>query len=163
VGGRVQPGGRPARANAVEHRAGHLGRQDRLAGRNGADRGDQVAGAAPFEQEATGAGGDGIQDVRVVVEGCHDDDGGGGRGHSQLAGGLQTVEHRHPDVDKGHVDAGVAAYGVEELPPVGRLGYDLDVGLGAQDEAEPVAYQVLVVGDRDPDHDAIRITAWRRE
>ncbi|MEW2146659.1 hypothetical protein AB0869_28000 [Micromonospora vinacea] len=48
---------------------------------------------------------------------------------------MQTVEDRHADVDEGDVDAGVATHGVEELPAVGGLGRDLDVGLGPQDRA----------------------------
>ena len=111
--------GRPARADPVEHRPGHLGGEDRVAGgdRSGPPSTSSRA-AAPLEQEAARAGRDGVEHVGVVVEGGHHDHGRRVRQRRERAGGGQPVEHRHPDVDQGDVDARVAPHGVQELPPV---------------------------------------------
>jgi len=38
---------------------------------------------------------------------------------------------------------------VDRLLPVAGLAHDLDVGLGAQDHAQAVAHEALIVGEQD--------------
>ena len=72
-----------------------------------------------------------------------------------MAGGLDAVHPRHPDVhqhDVGEVRPG----GSERARTVRGLGHDLDAGLGAQDQGESRPHQGLVVGDHDADHGSDR-------
>ena len=66
------------------------------------------------------------------------------------AGGLQPVEHRHPDVHQDHVGPERGGL-VDRVPAVDRLADDLDVGLGASSTEQPLPDHRLVVGDQHPD------------
>ena len=59
--------------NCVDEPAGDLGRQQRVAAGDGADRVDEVLGVGILEQEAAGAGAESVEDVLVEVEGGEDD------------------------------------------------------------------------------------------
>jgi hypothetical protein len=45
--------------------------------------------------------------------------------------------------------------------PVVGLADDLHVGLGLEDHAQPAAYERLVVGDQDADHEPVRSSGRR--
>ena len=147
----VDAGHRSGAADPVEHRAGHLRGEDRPARGDRAYRVDQLAAAAPLEQEPASTGRDRVQHVGVVVERRHHDDRRRVRDRGQGAGGRQAVEDRHPDVDQRDVDPRVGADGVQELLPVLDRDRDLHVRLGGDHHREPVAHHRLVVDHRDPD------------
>ena len=85
---RSTPDTGPGATDPVEHRAGHLGGQDRAAGGDRAHRLDQLAAAAPLEQEPARPGRDRVEHVGVVVERGHHDHRGRVRHRGQGAGGL---------------------------------------------------------------------------
>ena len=68
-------------------------------------------------------------------------------GPAIVAGRLEAVHHRHPDVEQAHVGP-EAPRERDRLGAVGGLADDLDVGLRVEDHAEPRAHEVLVVGDQ---------------
>ncbi|OLT26004.1 hypothetical protein BJF83_21730 [Nocardiopsis sp. CNR-923] len=74
-----------------------------------ADGGEDVFGRGAFEEEAGGAGAQGVPDVVVVVEGGDDDDAGWVlEGLGEGVGGLDAVEAGHAHVHEDDVGAGAA-------------------------------------------------------
>jgi hypothetical protein len=90
--------------------------------------------------------------VLVEIEGRDDHDGQGvlDAWASELAGGLDAVDARHPDVEEADVGTQLACHG-DRLVTVRCLADDLDPGLRVEDHGEPGADQELVVGDHHPD------------
>ena len=66
------------------------------------------------------------------------------------AGRLQAVDIGHLDVHQHDVRM-TPANDLEDLRAVASLTDDLDVGLGIEDEPQPRADHLLVVGQHDPD------------
>ena len=66
----------------------------------------------------------------------------------ELARGLQPGHPRHRDVEDREVDV-VAQRALDRLGAVAGLGDDLEVGLGVEDEPQPVAHDGVVVGEQD--------------
>ncbi len=89
-------------------------------------------------------------DVLVLVEGGEDDDAGGRRTGGDPAGGLDAVEHGHPDVH--HHDVGAQFLGeADGLGAVPGLADHLQVlGLG-DDHLQGGPDEGLVVGEEDAD------------
>ena len=73
---------------------------------------------------------------------------GGSLGGQDPPGGLEAVDHRHPDVHQHDVGAR-AAGGLDRLVAVPGLGHHVQVVLGVQDHPKPGADKGLVVGDQD--------------
>jgi hypothetical protein len=118
---------------------------------DGTDGGDQLGRRSRLEQEARGAGPEGVHHVVVEVKGRQHQHAGGAELRNQPPRRLDPVEHRHPDVHQDQVGPGLqrTRHG---LVPVRRLGDDFDVGLGVEDEPEAAAHQRLVVSEQDADH-----------
>ena len=70
-----------------------------------------------------------------------------------LLGRPQSVAVRHPDVEERDIDRGLADR-AQQLLAAGCLDDDLDVGLRVEQRAEAGADELVIVGERDPDHDA---------
>src|SRR5919106_848526 len=145
--------GRPVAAGeGCEQPAGDARGDERVAAGGGADGFAQQLGPGVLEEEAGRAGAQRVVDVLIEVEGGDHDhrhrvlDLGAG----QLSGGRDAVEHGHLYVHQAHIGAQLAGqpYGVL---PVARLADDLDAVQGAEDQPEPGAHQVLVVGDQHSD------------
>lgn len=122
------------------------GCQQRVAGADHADGGDQVFGRDVLEEEAAGSGGQRRVDEVVEVERGQDDHARRVGGAVQdTAGGLQAVQLGHPDVHQDDVGPG-APDGGDGFGSVGRLGDHIDA-VGGEDHPEAGTGQRLVVGD----------------
>jgi hypothetical protein len=84
-------------------------------------------------------------------KGGQDDDSGGAAGGDEAAGRLDAVKFGHLDVHQGNVGGG-RANEVHRLDSVGGGAHDVDVRLGFEDGGDPVADELVVVGDDNPDH-----------
>ena len=129
-----------------------LGGEQRVAVGDGADSVEQLLGGRVLQEEPAGPGFQGREDVFVEVEGGEDEDPdpvGDGVGQ-QMRGGLDAVHHRHADVHE-HDVRHVEAAGRDRLRAVARLGDDLHVLGGIDEDAESGSDQDLVVDDDDPD------------
>jgi hypothetical protein len=150
---RVRPGSRPADV-VLDQAPDDLGREQRVAGGDGAHGGGELARRRALEQEAAGARAERLIDVLVVVErGEHEDacaDAGVGLEPSR---GLDPVDARHPDVHEHDVGR-CAQRRLERLGAVRGLADHRDVVLALEDRPEPAPHQRLVVGEQDPDHGA---------
>ena len=134
----------------LDHALGHRGRQQRVTGRDGAQRGDQLLRRIVLEDEAAGARLERLVDVLVEVEGGEDEDAGRRVGGEDVAGGLDAVELRHADVHEHHRRAEAGGL-LDGLDAVGGFGDHVDVGLAREQQAEAGADHRLVVGDKDAD------------
>ena len=65
-----------------------------------------------------------------------------------LAGRLDTVHLRHPDIQDGNVRLFPLRY-VDRCDPVGGLGHHLKTRLMAQQRAEATTDQCVIVGNDD--------------
>ena len=110
VGGCAGGGWRPA-ANCSISRRVMRGCEQGVACRDDADGGGELLGADVLEEEAAGAGPQGLVDVLVEVEGGEDEDVGGRRRCSEPAGGLDAVELGHADVHEDDVGLVLAGAG----------------------------------------------------
>ena len=127
-------------------------REQRLALGDHVDAGHELVGRHVLQQEPAGAGAKGLVDVLVQVEGGEHEDARRvlcvAVGH-YLAGCLEPVQARHPDVHQR--DVGLQPLDLlDGLLPVDRLAHDLDVGLGVEDHLEARAHERLVVRDQHP-------------
>ncbi len=139
-------------ARRVGHQlAGHGGRQDGVAGRDPAYRGEDLGGRGVLEDEAGGARAQGPQYLVVGVEGGEDDDLRGVLAGPQPFGGGEAVHRRHPDVHEHDVRAGAADERLD-LAAVGGLADDLDVVGAAHHEGQARPYQGVVVDEEQSDH-----------
>ena len=121
-----------------------------FAGRDRADRVEELLGPRVLQQEAGSAGAQRLEDVLVALEGRHDQDAGRRTRLGDAAGGLDAVDLRHPDVHQDHVGPG-GRDEVERRAAVLRLPDDLQVVLGVEDRAQAATHEVVVVGQGDPD------------
>jgi hydrogenase maturation protein HypF len=134
----------------LDHAPRHGGGEERVAARDGADRGEELLGRVVLEHEAAGARAQRLVDVLVEVEGGQDQDARGVVGGEDAPRRLEPVELRHADVHQDH--GGPEARGlVDRLEPVRRLRHDLDVVLAAEQHPEARADHRLVVDDEDAD------------
>src|SRR6202020_2290943 len=118
--------------------------QDGVAGRDGADGGDQVGGLGVLEQEAAGAGSQAGVDVVVEVEGGQDQHLGRQPGGHDVASRLDAVVAGHPDVHEHHVGTQRGAHG-DGGGPVGGLADHLDVVFGVEHQAATHPDERMVV------------------
>ena len=141
--------GRAAAGELLDQAARDRGREQRLAVGDDPDAGDQLLGGRVLEQEAAGAGAQGLVDVLVEVEGRQDQhpDLARALGH-HLARGLEPVEVGHADVHEHDVGP-QRARRAHRLGAVLGLAHHLDVLLGVEDHAEAGAHEGLVVGEQD--------------
>src|SRR3954454_3495365 len=124
--------------------------QQRLALRHDVDAGNELVGGHVLEEEAAGAGAQGLVDVLVQVErGEHQHARGvlARRVVHDLARGFEPVQPRHADVHQRHVRPQLADH-LHGLLPVLGLAHDLDLGLGLQDHLEAGAHERLVISDQ---------------
>src|ERR1700683_780365 len=151
------------RGEVCDEPARHARGQERLAGGDGAYRGQQFLKRAALQREPARPGAQRLEDVLVQVERGEDEDPGAGTTASfgkNLPRGLDPVQHRHPDVhdDDGRGEAGRE---LDRLPAVGRLADDLQVVLGVDQRGERGTEQRLVVHDQNPGrHPAPSIGTW---
>jgi DNA-binding CsgD family transcriptional regulator len=100
VAGKVDPTSQAGRAYPVEHRTGDLCEEDRSPAATARAVLIRSAAVQRLSRSPAGLCGDGVQDVRVVVDGCHDD-----RGLGVWEGGAFAflVHHRNPlIIHQGH-------------------------------------------------------------
>src|SRR5207302_4280502 len=76
-----------------------------------------------------------------------------------LAGRLESVEDRHPDVHQDHIGIRLARK-LDGVAAVFRLADDLDAVLGVEQGAEPGAHERLVVCQQYADHGTPPIGRW---
>ena len=88
--------------------------------------------------------------VGVRVESRQDDDLGRRSVCLELAGGGESVEHGHPDVEQEHIRR-VLGNEPNGFGSIDRLGENVEVGLGRQDQAQAGANQLFVVRDDHTD------------
>ena len=137
-------------ANCWITRLRHRGREQRIAGCDCADRGDQLLGRVVLEHEAACSGFHRLVDVLVEVEGGEDQDPGAAIGREDPPSRLEPVELGHANVhqDDRRVEASRL---LDRLQPVRRLGHDLDVLLAGEQHPKAGADHRLVVGHEHPD------------
>ena len=150
--GAVQARGRRTAYELLDQAPCHRRREQRLAGRDDADAGEEPFGRLVLEHEASGSGAQGVVDVLVEVEGREHEHPGvvACAGGQQLARRLDPVHARHPHVHQDDVGP-EAPRGLDRLLAVARLTDDLDVVVGPEDERKARADHRLIVGDQDPD------------
>src|SRR5215470_5685332 len=113
----------------------------------------QLGGLDVFEQEPAGSGPERRVHVLIQVIGGQHEDAGGAAGGHDLAGGLDPVQVRHPDVHQDHIGLGLPGQ-ADRLHAVFGLADDLQARPGFQDHPEPAADQGLVIAQQHPDgHD----------
>jgi hypothetical protein len=133
-----------------DHAFGDSGGEQRITVGNDANCGDQLFGRVVLENEAAGAGTEGLVDVLVEVECRQDEDPGRVIGGEDAPGRFEAVELGHPDVhqhDRGSIADGL----IDRLEAVACLGDDLDVRFTGKQHAETRADHRLIVGDEDAD------------
>ena len=140
---------------------GGAGREDGVAGGDGADRGDQVVGLGVFEQEAAGARAQPGVDVVVQVERGQDQHLRPQPGIGDVAGRRDAVTAGHPHVHEHDVRAQRGRHGYRRGAVAG-LADHLDVGLGVEDQAEALPDQGVVIGQQHGDHAAAAGSRPRR-
>ena len=145
-------GGGPCPAGEVRHEAAADRRpeQHRPVG-DEPDAVDQPGGGDVLEQEAAGAGPDGVVHVGVEVEGGQHEHLGEVGVAADQPGGLDAVQVGHAHVHEGDVRC-LCRHQVHQLAPVVRRPDHRHVGLRVDQRREPGADHRLVVGDHDADH-----------
>src|ERR671914_513023 len=141
--------GRGLPGHALDHAAGHGGREERVAGGDRVDRGDQLLRPGSLEQESGGARVQGAEDVVVLLEGGEDHDLHLRERGQQLASGGDAVEVRHPHVHEDHVRFRQPR-AVGGLASVARLADQLDRLVAREHAAQAGAHEIVVVDDQHP-------------
>ena len=113
---------------------------------------DELFRAGRLEQEARGAGGEGLEEEVVAVEGREDEDRRPGARRHERAGRLDPVHVRHLDVHADHVRIQCGSE-LDGGPAVRRLADHLDLVLRAEDRAEAETDERLVVHEQHADHE----------
>ena len=117
--------------------AGEIGRREIVGGRrsgdasgevrlvlaDGIDSGEENAVGIIFEDVAASTGFDHLLNEVVRLVHGEDEDFGGGRGGTDAASGLDTVEQGHADVEDGHVGFEFCGF-FDGVAAVGRFGAD---------------------------------------
>jgi hypothetical protein len=135
--------------------AGHAGRQERVAGGQGPDAGQQLFGAGVFEQEAAGPGPQRAVHVLVEIERGENEHFGRRtlRRGNDLAGRFDPVGHRHTDIHQDHIWV-MAGHQVDGFGTVGRFADHSHVVGCVDQHPEAAPHQSLVIGDHDADHES---------
>ena len=143
---------RLAGARAIEvlahERAYGAGIEERLAAHRGAAGLDEVAVDGALEHVAGGAGADRLEQVLLVVVHREHEHADLGLAVRDLTRGLQSRLARHRDVEDRQMDV-LGECPLDGLVAVGRLGDDLEVGLGVEHHAQSAQDDRMVVGDED--------------
>ena len=132
-----------------DHRGGDRGIETALPAGDRGDRVEQVLGPDVLEQEAGRAGGERLEDQLVGPEGGQHQHPGGRELRGDPPGGLDAVHLRHPQVQ--HRDVGLGAVRLRHgSRTVADLGDDDEVLAAPEHRDDPVAHELLVLGDEDP-------------
>ena len=126
------------------------------------DPGHQLFLRGVLEQEAAGASSESFVHVFIEVEGRQHE-------HSRRAltaihdpaGRLDAVHVRHADVHEHDIRIEFARQG-DRLAAVRGLANDIDVGFGAEDDANAAAHERLVIREQDADRHARADRSGRR-
>jgi hypothetical protein len=113
----------------------------------------RTLGVARLQDVAAGAAAHGLHHELAVVVGGEHDDADLGMGVAELPRGLEAVHLGHADVDQRDVGI-LGGHQVQELATVGRLTHHFDPVGHVEVTPESLAYQRMVIGDRDPDRHA---------
>lgn len=155
--GRRVPAGLGSIEKAGDERTGGLRRQQGVPTGDGADASQEFVGAGALAEEAAGAGPQRAGDVFVGFEGRQYEDASANqvRVIADGLGGGQSVGAGHADVH--HDDVGMVRAGeFGGFPAVGCFADHLHIGGRADQDAEGLAQQGLVIGQQDSDGH------WRR-
>ena len=147
----------------LDETAGDAGRDQRVARRDHADRGQDVLQRHVLDQEAARAGPQrGVHVIVIVERGEHDDPGrpGPGAPRRDHLGGLDAVHAGHPDVHDHHVGPGLPGE-LDRLGAGAGLADDVEVRAVGDEHAQARADQRLVVGKYDPNGHGYRPRAVR--
>jgi hypothetical protein len=128
----------------------HRGREERLAGGDGANRRQQLFRRVVLEDEAARARLQRLVDVLVEVEGRKHEDPRRRVGVENPPRRLEPVELRHPNVHQDHRRAKPGGL-VDSFEPVLRLRDDLDVRLLRKQHPEAGPHHRLIVRDEYAD------------
>ena len=143
-----------ARANAhelVDQPAGDVGGEQGVAGGHDADGIEQRFCRHILQEEAAGAGGQGVVDVLVEVErGEHDHAWRWVQLGRDRPRRIDAVEHRHANVHQDHVGPVGGGHG-HRVRPVAGGADNRDVVAGVEKRCEAGAHDLLIVGDHHPD------------
>ncbi len=132
------PGCDPRGRDLSDQASGDPRREERFSGCDHPDGMQKLRRAAVLEEEATGAGLECVEDVVIGLVGGQDQDSYLLKPccRGDLAGGLDPVEHRHPDVHEYDVGAGGPRL-LDGLGAGGGLAHHLDVVLDIDQDFEP--------------------------
>jgi hypothetical protein len=125
-------------------------RDHRVAGRQDADRLEELLRWHVLEQEPAGPGAQAGVHVLVEIEGREDQHARRIGPAADAIGGGDAVEPRHAHVHEHDVDGAPFDEG-DGLLAVARLAHDLHVGLCLEHHPEPHPEHGLVVDERDAD------------
>ena len=125
--------------------------EERVPGRDDADRVHQLRRLDVLEEEAARAGADGGVDVLVEIERRQHEDARARPALDELPCRLDAVEVRHAHVHEDDVGVELARE-LERLHAVGRFAHELEVGPLLEHHAEAAAHERLVVDDENAGH-----------
>src|SRR5918996_2233465 len=134
--------------HASNHRSGDGGREERVAGGDRVDGGDELLRPRALEQEAGGARAERSEDVVVLLEGREDHDPRVGCDSQELTGCGDAVQVGHADVHEDDVRAEFER-ALDGGPPVSGLADDPQPLVAREDGPEAGAHEVVVVDDED--------------
>ena len=142
---------------ALEQPTGDAGGEEGVAICDHADGTDEVDRLGVLHEEAARAGADRAGDVLVQLErrDDHDADDRSAGISRDLLGRPEAIAIGHADVEERDIDRRLVQRAQERFA-AGCLRDDLDVGLRVQQRAEAGADQLVVVCERDSDHDSTR-------
>jgi hypothetical protein len=138
-----------------DHPAGDRRREQRVARRDHTDRPHQLGGHVALQQEPARPCLQRLGHVAIDLERRHDDDPRRG----QLRVGRHGPQHADP-VETGHLqieqeNVGTGrAHHVECARTVVRLTDEVEIVLAVDEDAQAHPHELVVVGERDPDHGA---------
>ena len=141
---------------ALEQPTGHAGREERVAAGDHADGADEVDRLGVLHEEPARAGADRAGDVLVELERRDDHDAHAARsaGSAAICSVVQRPSPSGIRMSRSATSTGVSRSARSSCFAAGCLDDDLDVGLRVQQRAEAGADELVVVGERDADHDA---------
>ena len=151
---RLDPGDIGPLGELLDQPARDAWREQRLAGRDDAHRGEQLVGQRVLEQETAGACTQRAVDVLVEIERGEDQHARRDARVRDRARGFQPVHLGHADVHEHDVGA-FARHDLHCLDPVGCFADHVDVGCRTEKDDEPAPDERLVVGDGDADHSTL--------
>ena len=105
-------------------------------------------GGRTFGHVPIDSGFQGVLDVDVVLVSCEHDDAGGGGLPADVAGGVESVEVWHGDVEGD--DIGLEFGGLEAaFAPIGSLADDFGIPVFFEDADQCFAHHLMVINDED--------------